>query len=246
MQGEPSWGGRAPPWGTALTVPVGVPRRGKVGAVPHGGRVSRTPRSSRGTTQEGGHLLPGRHPAQTLARTVVQKRVDPLEFRLADSREGRLLGVEPADQTIGVLVRAPFPGMVGLGKIDVQPGRPRHLLVPGKLLSVIQGQAYPSPLRKPLKQLAGLPCHLVRFFAVRPTDQRKPRTTFHQSHQVPRLMRPVDQVTFPMPDALPRLHLGRSGIDHSLIRNPASPSPLLTRTAPMPLTPRTGKIIFPW
>ncbi len=32
-----------PPWGTALTVPEGVPRRGKVRAVPHGGRFSLCP-----------------------------------------------------------------------------------------------------------------------------------------------------------------------------------------------------------
>ena len=59
--------------------------------------VGLSPRYLRGTTKEGGHLLPWRPPAKTLPGTVIEKRVDTLELPPTDSREGRLFGMEPAD-----------------------------------------------------------------------------------------------------------------------------------------------------
>ena len=46
-------------------------------------------RSSRGAAKEGGHLLPRRHPPQTLSGSIVQKHLDSLEFLLTDISEGR-------------------------------------------------------------------------------------------------------------------------------------------------------------
>jgi hypothetical protein len=57
-------------------------------------------------------------------RPVVQKHVDPLKFCFANSGEGRFLGVEPADQAIGVLVRPALPGVVGPGKEHIHAGLP--------------------------------------------------------------------------------------------------------------------------
>jgi hypothetical protein len=54
-----------------------------------------------GCSQEGGQLLPRRHPPQALSGSIVEKHLDSLEFLLADLSEGRLLGVKSADQAVG-------------------------------------------------------------------------------------------------------------------------------------------------
>ena len=113
------WRDAAPPGGTVLSVPGGVPHRGKGRTVPPGGRFSTVPRSSRGVAKEGGHLLPRRHPPQALSGSIVEKHLDPLESLLADLSEGRLLGVKSADQAIGVLVRPSLPGVIGSGEENV-------------------------------------------------------------------------------------------------------------------------------
>ena len=71
--------------------------------------ATRAPRSSRGAAKEVGQQLPRRRPAKTLAGTVVEKRVDALELSPANSSEGLRLGIEPADQPVRVLMRAPLP-----------------------------------------------------------------------------------------------------------------------------------------
>ena len=149
-QAEPGCRGAAPPWGTVLPGPGGVPRRGKGRTVPHGGRVSMKPHSSRGRSKEGGHLLPRRHPSQALSRSVVQVRVNLLQCPLADAGERRLLGMEPADQPVGVLVRAALPGVVGIGEEELRRiemflnDRPRKCLgwmTPREKMAVFLGYA---------------------------------------------------------------------------------------------------------
>jgi len=235
-------GGSVPQRGTVLTVPEGVPRRGKVGAVPLCGRDSAIPRSLRGTTEEGSHLLPRRHPPQALPGPVVQVRVDPLEFRSADARKGRLLGMESADQAVGVFIRASLPGMIGLGEKHIHVGRSRQRLVPGKLLAVVEREAQSNHLGQCFKLGADPARDLFGFLAVRTPDQREPRASLDQGDQVSGLVRTIDQVAFPMPDGLARLHLGRAGVNPALIGNSSSTTTFLSRTAPMPLTSRTWQI----
>jgi len=107
------WRDAAPPGGTVLSVPGGVPHRGKGRTVSLGGRFSTMLRSSRGVAKEGGQLLPRRHPPQALSGSIVEKHLDPLEFLLADLSEGRLFGVKSADQAVGMLVRPTLPGVIG-------------------------------------------------------------------------------------------------------------------------------------
>ena len=99
------------------------------------------PRYSRGVAKEGGQFLPRRRPAKTLAGTVVEKRGDALNSRPADPREGRLLGMEPADQAVRVLVRAPLPRVVGMGEEHVQDGVLGDLFVLGELLAIVERDA---------------------------------------------------------------------------------------------------------
>ena len=62
-----------------------------------------------------GHLFARGPSSQTLAGTIVQKRVVVLKFRPANSNEGGLLGIELADQTVRILVRTPLSGVIGIG-----------------------------------------------------------------------------------------------------------------------------------
>src|SRR5208283_3984737 len=98
------------------------------------------------TAKEGGHLLPRRPPVKTLARTIVEKHVDALEFRLANASEGGLFGMEPTDQTVRVLIGAPLPRVVGVGEIHVHDGVLRNFFMPGKLLAVVEREAQPRLL----------------------------------------------------------------------------------------------------
>lgn len=83
MQAEPAHGGVAPPWGAALPVPGGAPRRGEGRDAPQGGRVWSGPPSSRGGSKEGAHHLPGCLPTQASPRAVVQIPVDLFQFGFA-------------------------------------------------------------------------------------------------------------------------------------------------------------------
>ena len=66
------WRDAAPPGGTVLPLPLWGTPPGTDRTVPPGGRFSTVPRSSRGVTREGGHLLPRRHPPQTLSGSIVE------------------------------------------------------------------------------------------------------------------------------------------------------------------------------
>ena len=114
-------------------------------SVPKAG-VIRSPSYSRGKAKEGSHFLPRRPPAQTLAGTVVDKNVDTLEFRPPNFSEGRLLGIEPADQAVRVLIGAPLPRVVGVGEKHVHAGVPRNFFMLGKLLAVVESEAQPRLL----------------------------------------------------------------------------------------------------
>ena len=200
------------------------------------------PRLSRGESKEDSHLLPWRSPSQTLAWSVVEKRIDSFELCPANVRERRLFGVESADQTVDVFIRAAFPGMIGPCEIHVHVGCSRHLLVPGKLFAVVERETQQNRLWQCAKQGADSARDLVGFLTVRTPDQCEPRISLDQGDQVSSLMGAIDQVAFPMPDRLARLHLGRTGIDSALIGNPPSSAPVWTRTAPSPLTSGTWKI----
>jgi hypothetical protein len=127
MQVQASVPGRGFPAGRGSGRPRrGAPKGQGQGRAPPGTSI-RVTLLAAGRNKAGGHLLPRRHPPQALAGPVVEKRVDPVKLGLANVGKGRLLGVQPADQAVGVLVRAPLPGVVGLGEIDVQP----QVAVPG-------------------------------------------------------------------------------------------------------------------
>ena len=57
----------------------------------------------------GHHLLPGSQPTQTLARAIIHKRFYAAKFLIADFCERTLFRIEPATQSVGVLIGSPSP-----------------------------------------------------------------------------------------------------------------------------------------
>jgi len=220
--------------------PKGCPE-GKAKPAPQaGGGVQTLPLRSRHQVER--HLLSGRHPSQTLKGPIIYKSVDTIQFGVAYPGKGRFLGMEPSNHAVSILVRSPLPGVVGAGKKHVHVSVSSDFLMMRKLLTVVECDSRPDLLRQRLKQGADDACDLCGFLAVRTPNQRKPRSSLHQRDQIPCLVRPVDQIAFPVPDGLSRIHLSWTRVDHSLIRNLPSPPPILTGTAPVPLAVGAGKV----
>ena len=105
--------------------------------------------------------------------------------------------MQPADQTIGILVRAAFPRVVGLGEEYVHVGCQRDLLMPGKLLAVVERETHPDRTWQGAKQGADSVRDFISFLAVGASDQREPRVALDQRNQVARLVRTIDQQMIP-------------------------------------------------
>ncbi len=115
----------------AQGMPTGAPGR----PAARGGRSGRTGGpSGRPRPQE---RLRRRQVAQDPARTRVQAVLDGAHLRVRHFPEVRALGKVPPHQAVGVLVQAPFPGVVGPREEEVSAERPGHPRVVGELLAVV-------------------------------------------------------------------------------------------------------------
>lgn len=57
-------------------------------------------------------------PIENLARPIVQHRLHAFDLGTGDLLKTRPLRKELAQQSVGVLIRAPLPGALGMGKVD--------------------------------------------------------------------------------------------------------------------------------
>ena len=224
--------------GSGLTGPGGVPRRGKVRPEPRAIQCPVQPRFSRGETKAGGHLLAGRVPVQAFPGAIVHEPPELPQLIAVDSGKRGPLGVFPADQSVDVLVRAPFPGVVGLGEEDVQLQPLGDRLVPGELLAVVERQAAAGDGRQLRKQTEDGPGHLLGFLGLRPPDQGEAGLALHQRDQMAGAGGAIDQVAFPMAEGLAGLHLGRTLVDPALVADAAFPAPIVARASPPALAVR--------
>src|SRR5215207_8092145 len=78
--------------------------------------------------------------AECLARAAVELRGDLVEALLADPGEARSLREVLAKQAVGVLVRAPLPGALGVAEVDLDPGLDREAPVLRHLRALIPGE----------------------------------------------------------------------------------------------------------
>ena len=92
-----------------MPAPEGVPRRGKGKSAPPADEFFKRPRSSRGSRKEGFHFLSWGHPPKALPWPVVDKLINFLELRFPDFRKRRLLGIDPSNEPVGVLIGASLP-----------------------------------------------------------------------------------------------------------------------------------------
>ena len=226
--------------GSGLTGPGGVPRRGKVRPVPRAIRCPVPPRSSRGEAQAGGGFLARRAPVQTVSGAVVHESPELPHLQSVDLGKRGPLWILAADQPVDVLVRAPFPGMVGVGEEDVHLQPLGDGLVPGELLAVVKRQAEAGAgrqLREQAKDGAG---HLLGFLGLGPPDQGEAGLAFHQRDQMSGARSPVDQVALPMSEHLARRRFGRTLVDPALVAQAALPAAVVAGAAPpaLPVRPR--------
>lgn len=222
--------------------PEGRPEGARAETRPKAEEFFLGPHSSRGGGKEGNHCLPGRLPAQTLPRPVVQITVDPLEFGFADAGKRRTLGVEPPNQSVRVLVGAPLPGMIRMCKEHIQTRGSRHDFVIGKFLAVVERQPHARRLRHLTEHRTENRSDFSGLLGIGSRKQRETCLALHGRCQVPGPRSAVDQVAFPMSHRLSGLHLRWPTVDQALVRDPPSMTPILVRTASPPLAVSTRQL----
>ena len=85
----------------------------------------------------------GRGKVQTFSRARVQAVREGVQLALRVARQVRALGQVLAQQAIGVLVGAALPGVVRIGKEDLDREPLGQLLVLGDFFPAIIGQGFP-------------------------------------------------------------------------------------------------------
>ena len=225
-----------PRWRASMALLRPRPRRG----APEGQGVAAAPcsdffrRRSARSGEARFHLLPRCQPIQTLAWTVVEEGVDPSQFLLAKRRERGLLGVDPANQPVGVLVGSPLPGVVGTCEEHVGLQLPRDVFVTGELLAVVEGDPVDGNpgFHEEIDDHQG---NRVRLLAGRPPHQGEAGNALHQRHQVATGVFPDNQIAFPMPDLDAKLHFGGARLDAAPTRDHAAATPALPGAATLAL-----------
>jgi len=221
-------------WGTVLSLNKGTPLVNT---------PCNSPRSLRGQSNESGHLLPWSPPAKTLARSIVEKAVNPPERPVIYSQKRRSLRMQPPNQPVGVFVRPTFPGVVWPGKINSHTRISFKNLVPGELLAIVQRHRPLEYFRQRIQQIRYRLNYLLSLLADHSICKRKSGFPLHQRYQMPRALGTVNQITFPMPHSLPQIHLRWPQINHFLVRDPAATPSINFRTTPPPFAVRSGKLL---
>lgn len=183
----------------------------------------------------GHHLLPGSQPTQTLARAIIHKRFDAAKFLIADFCERTLFRIEPANQSIGILIGSPFPRVIGMSEEYIHGHHLGDLFVVGELFAIVEGHSLANLLRQGGKQAADLACDFPSLLAVRAGDQQEARVAFNQRDQVARLVCPVDQVSFPITNTQSGFHRCRTGVNRPLVWDPSAATPFLPWTSALAL-----------
>ena len=147
---------------------------------------------------------------------------DVVYLRLGQRIEGRAFGHILANQPVGVLVESPFPGMVGMGKIDGRVQRLGDGGMVGKLLAVIGGNRLSVPLMG-REQRNGGRCHVLGLFGGDFAQQGIARAPFDQRDERPGAPASHHQVDFPIADATFLFDDGRALVNANAVFNLASP-----------------------
>lgn len=147
-------------------------------------------------------------PVQNFPRPIVEHRLHAFDLPPRDVLELGAGGKELPQQAVRVLVRAPLPGALGMGKVDPhlglfgeQPMLPHLLpLVVGEGAAELSGQRPHFPDEGPP--------HGGRVFGRQGDQQRKPGSAFHQRPERRRVRMANQQVALPMAGHRAIGHLG--------------------------------------
>ena len=132
-----------------------------------------------------------RQVTQDPARTRVRAVLHGPDLGVRHLAQVRALGQVPPHQAVGVLVQAPFPGVVGAGEQEVRAQRRRHPRVVRELLSVVGGDRVHRAAVRPRKAGHGGPDRRRRLPADAPQERVSQRPV-HQRHHGPAGARAVD------------------------------------------------------
>ena len=140
----------------------------------------------------------GRGKIETLPRARVQPLRDSIQFTLGIARQIRALGQILAQQPIRVLVGAPLPGAIRIGKEDLDRPPLRQARVFGHLFASIVRQGFAQQRRHmpefPGEALAGTP----RICAGHPGQDDQAGRPLDQRAHGRSVASPLDEVAFPV------------------------------------------------
>ena len=155
------------------------------------------------------HLL-GCIVTQYLAWSVVQVLLKPFQISLAYRPEVGFLGVVPANQPVRILVGAPFPGGVGMRKVNVHARLLGQKLVFGHLRAVVVGHRF-AERRGLLVEPSGKgSAYGLGLLAAELDQQGVPRLSLHDAPDAAALLHPDQQIPLPVAHLKPVLRFDRT------------------------------------
>ena len=137
-------------------------------------------------------------PVQNFPWPIVEHHLYPLDLASRQPREPRPFGEELAQQAVGVLICAPLPGGMRMGKIDPHLGLLGEEAMLTHFGSLVVGEGATKLSRqRPQFAREGLP-HRGRVLGLQRHQQGKPRGPLHQGPKCRGIGMAHEQVALPM------------------------------------------------
>ena len=152
----------------------------------------------------------GRGKVETFSWARIQSMGDGIQLTLRIGGQVRALGQVLTQQAIGILVGAPLPRGMRIGKADLDRESLGQLLVLGHLFAPIVGQRVPQRGGHLSELLGEASVGTGGIRAVHSGQQHQPCGPFHQGPDRRAIARAFQQVAFPVAGYRAGRHLGRA------------------------------------
>ena len=200
-----------------------------------------------GSTDKGVVDFVRRAVAETATRPLVERGGDFVTLPLGEAAEVRAFGQVLANQSIGVLVGASLPGVVGSGEVDLGSELALDVLVAMELDSVV-GSNRADLVCLVREQFDQASVGVFDGSAGQRPDADQAALALHRSDNA-RFAATVDGVALPVAEAAPAVHDGGPLPDHALASQATAAvvaaiafAPLLARPAKM--TPQRATVLL--
>ena len=146
-----------------------------------------------------GEQLCGTFEAQRLAWPSIQLPGNRIQLFLREATQVAALGQILPQQAVGVLVDAALPGTVRIGEVDFHPGGFRQPVMRCHFPALIVRQRQ-TPLRlDPIQHMTESAQRRLSTGVVHPGQYREQGGALHQRPDSRAVLRPLDEITFPVP-----------------------------------------------